>query len=98
MLDALTKCGVTGRAVDSGLIEVNGWNPRDYATNQYRRVDDRPYGGGPGMILKVDIILRAVKDILRKNRKIKDSERKIILLSAKGKKFNQKMAKHHSRD
>ncbi|MFY2764281.1 tRNA (guanosine(37)-N1)-methyltransferase TrmD [Arenimonas sp. MALMAid1274] len=43
--------GVVGRAQERGLLAVHGWNPRDYATDAYRRVDDRPFGGGPGMVM-----------------------------------------------
>jgi tRNA (guanine37-N1)-methyltransferase len=43
--------GVVGRAAERGLITVKGWNPRDYATGNYRRVDERPFGGGPGMLM-----------------------------------------------
>ena len=43
--------GVVGRAQERGLLSVHGWNPRDYATDSYRRVDDRPFGGGPGMVM-----------------------------------------------
>jgi tRNA (guanine37-N1)-methyltransferase len=46
--------GVVGRAVERGLLSVHGWNPRDYAEGNYRRVDDRPFGGGPGMVMLVD--------------------------------------------
>lgn len=45
------KVGVVGRAGERGLIRVEAWNPRDYATDNYRRVDDRPFGGGPGMVM-----------------------------------------------
>ncbi len=43
--------GVTRRAYELGLMSLNFWNPRDYATGVYRRVDDRPFGGGPGMVM-----------------------------------------------
>ncbi len=46
-----TGVGVVGRAAERGLIVVKGWNPRDYATGNYRRVDERPFGGGPGMLM-----------------------------------------------
>ena len=46
--------GVTGRAGERGLLSLHGWNPRDYAEGSYRRVDDRPFGGGPGMVMLVD--------------------------------------------
>ena len=46
--------GVTGRAGERGLLSLHGWNPRDYAEGNYRRVDDRPFGGGPGMVMLID--------------------------------------------
>jgi tRNA (guanine37-N1)-methyltransferase len=46
--------GVVGRAVERGLLAVHGWNPRDYAEGGYRRVDDRPFGGGPGMVMLIE--------------------------------------------
>lgn len=57
--------GVVGRAVERGLLSVHGWNPRDYAGGNYRRVDDRPFGGGPGMVMLIDPLrasLRAARD------------------------------------
>ena len=52
MFDALTDYGVTSRAVKEGLLSVNCWNPRDFTEDRHRTVDDRPYGGGPGMVMK----------------------------------------------
>ena len=46
--------GVVGRAIERELLSVHGWNPRDYAEGNYRRVDDRPFGGGPGMVMMID--------------------------------------------
>ncbi|TXH76984.1 MAG: tRNA (guanosine(37)-N1)-methyltransferase TrmD, partial [Lysobacteraceae bacterium] len=46
--------GVVGRAQERGLIELRAWNPRDYAEGNYRRVDERPFGGGPGMVMLID--------------------------------------------
>jgi tRNA (guanine37-N1)-methyltransferase len=46
--------GVVGRAQERGLLALHGWNPRDYAEGNYRRVDDRPFGGGPGMVMLID--------------------------------------------
>jgi len=46
------KHGVTGRAIDRGIVSLELWNPRDYAHDIHRTVDDRPYGGGPGMVMK----------------------------------------------
>lgn len=52
--------GVVGRAHERSLIEVHGWNPRDYASGGYRRVDDRPFGGGPGMVMQIDPLRAAL--------------------------------------
>ena len=46
--------GVVGRATERGLLSLHGWNPRDHADGNYRRVDDRPFGGGPGMVMLID--------------------------------------------
>ncbi|MDR3412837.1 MAG: tRNA (guanosine(37)-N1)-methyltransferase TrmD [Formivibrio sp.] len=51
MFAAVTQFGVTRRAAELGLFDLQAWNPRDYATDNYRRVDDRPFGGGPGMLM-----------------------------------------------
>ena len=50
-IDQCAAFGVVGRARERGLLSLHGWNPRDYATDNYRRVDDRPFGGGPGMLM-----------------------------------------------
>ncbi|RMH94450.1 tRNA (guanosine(37)-N1)-methyltransferase TrmD [Lysobacter pythonis] len=52
--------GVLGRACERGLLQVEAWNPRDYAEGNYRRVDDRPFGGGPGMVMMVEPLSRAL--------------------------------------
>ena len=52
--------GVVGRAQERGLLELHGWNPRDYAEGNYRRVDDRPFGGGPGMVMLIEPLRAAL--------------------------------------
>ena len=61
MFDAL-RHGVTGRAIERGLVDVALWNPRDYADDVHRTVDDRPYGGGPGMVMRVEPLHQAISD------------------------------------
>ncbi|HNC69135.1 MAG TPA: tRNA (guanosine(37)-N1)-methyltransferase TrmD [Pseudomonadales bacterium] len=61
MFDALTGFGVSGRAVREGLIELKCWNPRDYASDRHRSVDDRPYGGGPGMVMSAPPLCAAIR-------------------------------------
>lgn len=53
--------GITGRAIETGLAEINYWQPRDFSDNKHRRVDDRPYGGGPGMVMQVAPLRAAIK-------------------------------------
>lgn len=62
MFAALTEHGITGRAVTEGIVEVGLFNPRDYTGDRHRTVDDRPYGGGPGMLMKVEPLERALID------------------------------------
>jgi len=64
-LEELTGLGVTGRAIKDGRVELKTWNPRDFAVDRHRTVDDRPYGGGPGMVMAVEPLgstIRAVRD------------------------------------
>jgi tRNA (guanine37-N1)-methyltransferase len=62
--DFIAQCaafGVTGRAGERGLVSLHAWNPRDYAEGNYRRVDDRPFGGGPGMVMLIDPLRAAIE-------------------------------------
>jgi len=61
VLQCLSGLGVTGRAVRDGRVVLQAWSPRDYAEGLHRKVDDRPYGGGPGMVMMVEPLRRAVK-------------------------------------
>jgi len=78
------------RAQEKKLIKINVHNLRDWTSDKHKSVDDKPFGGGAGMVLKVEPIYRAVKKLKKKNSKV-------ILLSAKGKKFDQKMARKFSK-
>lgn len=60
MFRALTDSGITGRAVKNGLVNLEFWNPRDFTEDAYHRVDDRPYGGGPGMVMLIEPLRRSV--------------------------------------
>ncbi|OGM27092.1 tRNA (guanosine(37)-N1)-methyltransferase TrmD [Candidatus Woesebacteria bacterium RIFCSPLOWO2_01_FULL_39_61] len=82
------------KAQDNGLVEISIHDLRNWATDKHKTVDGRPYGGGAGMILRVDIIDRALKTL---KSKIINRKSKIILLSAKGKTFNQERAQEFSK-
>ena len=60
MVMTVARFGVTARAVERGLLGLECWNPRDYALDRHRRVDDRPYGGGPGMVLMYEPLREAI--------------------------------------
>jgi tRNA (guanine37-N1)-methyltransferase len=80
------------RAVNAGVIEIHLHDLRSFAKDKHKKVDDRPYGGGPGMVMKVEPIWLAVSSILKKTARHKNWKRRIILLSAKGGTFSQKKA------
>ena len=85
--------GIVARARKSGLFEVRIHNLRDYAHDRHRTVDDRPFGGGEGMVLKPEPIFEAVETIWPE----RTPGRRVILLSAQGRLFNQKMARELAR-
>lgn len=60
---ALVDLGVTGRAIAEGVVDLRVWNPRDYASDRHATVDDRPYGGGPGMVMTVEPLRSAVRAV-----------------------------------
>ena len=91
MFSAITKYGVSGRAVRDGLVSLDFWNPRDFTTDKHRTVDDKPFGGGPGMLMKTQPLLasiRAAKHALNK-RALAGSGVRVIYLSPQGKPLTQ---------
>ena len=88
MFDAVTKQGVTGRAVKNGLIDFNCWSPRDYAYDKHKTVDDRPYGGGPGMLMMV----QPLRDAIDAAKAAAGEGAKVIYLSPQGRKLDQQGA------
>ncbi len=68
LVEAVVGCGVVGRAADQGLLKLNCWNPRDYARDRHRTVDDRPYGGGPGMLMKVQPLQDTIQAVRQNSR------------------------------
>ena len=89
IFDSFLKESFIKKAQEKKLIKIKIYNLRDFATDKRKTVDDRPYGGGLGMVLKVEPIYRAVKFI---KSKVKSQKSKIILFTPRGKQFNQKMA------
>lgn len=84
MFEAVRGFGVTGRAVRQGLIQLECWNPRDFTLDKHRTVDDRPYGGGPGMLMKV----QPLKDAIHAAKQAAGGQVKVIYLSPQGRKLD----------
>lgn len=84
---------IIGRAQKKKLVKIRLHNFRDYATDKHKTVDDSPYGGGPGMVLKVEPIYRCLQKVTRAKKK----KRKIVLLTPQGKTFDQPMARRFSK-
>ncbi|TVL07338.1 tRNA (guanine(37)-N(1))-methyltransferase [Shewanella algae] len=85
MFRAVTDFGVTGRAVKNGLLEVQTWNPRDFTHDRHNTVDDRPYGGGPGMLMMV----QPLRDAIHAAKAAAGEGAKVIYLSPQGRKLSQ---------
>ena len=84
-----TSFGICGRAVRRGLVELVTVDPRDSTRDLHRTVDDRPYGGGPGMVLKVE----PFRDAIRGARKSVPQGSPVVFLSPQGRRFDQRMAR-----
>lgn len=85
MLDALSQYGITSRAIQRGLLRLSRWNPRDYTHDRHRTVDDRPYGGGPGMVMCFEPLCKAI-DAAREAAGI---DSRVIYLSPQGRRLDQ---------
>jgi len=84
MFDAVTQCGVTGRARERGLYRLELWNPREFATNSYRTVDDRPYGGGPGMVMMAEPLAKTIAAARVRQEGAGVPEPQVVYLSPQG--------------
>ena len=84
MFDAIKSNGVTGRAVRNQLIDIQCWSPRDFTHDKHRTVDDRPYGGGPGMLMKV----QPLRDAIHAAKQAASGPAKVIYLSPQGRRMD----------
>ncbi len=92
MIHDLADYGVTGRAVERGLMDIFTWNPRDFADNRHRTVDDRPYGGGPGMVMMV----KPLSEAIHAARTAGAEHSLCVSLSPQGKTLNQKAVRQYA--
>jgi tRNA (guanine37-N1)-methyltransferase len=88
MFQTLTEQGITSRAVKRGLVSVDLWNPRDFTFDNYQTVDDRPYGGGPGMVMKIEPLRDAIEAAKAKL----GADTRVVYLSPQGRQLTQQGA------
>lgn len=84
MFAAVTQSGITRRALEEKHWVWQGWNPRDFAENAWRRVDDRPFGGGPGMVMQPGPLEKAIEAAKAQQREAGLTESRVIYLSPQG--------------
>ena len=88
ILDGYVGASVLKLAIERGLVEVHRHNMRDWATDRHRSVDDRPFGGGPGMVLKADAVVPCVETVQRQV----DDVGHLVMLTPQGRRFDQQVA------
>ena len=94
-----TNESILGRAQAKGLINVRAHNFREFSGNKWGHVDDKPYGGGPGMVISVEPIYQCLKAIKasKQNKQSRQIKQRVIVLDPAGKKFDQRMAEKYSK-
>ena len=85
MFDALARHGITRRALEQQRFQLQLWNPRDFTEDNYRTVDDRPYGGGPGMVMLAEPLEKAIEAAKERQRQVGVARPRVIHLSPQGK-------------
>lgn len=85
MFSAVTDYGITGRAVREGLLTFQSWNPREFTHDRHRTVDDRPYGGGPGMLMKI----QPLRDAIHAARASAPGKACVVYMSPQGERLDQ---------
>lgn len=93
MLQAVTGYGITSRACQQGLISIKSWNPRDFTQDKHRTVDDRPYGGGPGMVMMTQPLRKAIHQAKTEL----GAATPVVYLSPQGQPFTQAKAREYSK-
>ena len=93
MFDALADHGITRRALDEKVFELKTWDPRDFTSDSYRRVDDRPYGGGPGMVMLPDPLQACIDAAKARQRGAGVEVPKVVLMSPQGERLGEELVK-----
>ena len=98
MLDALADHGITRRALDEKRFELKTWDPRDFTADSYRRVDDRPYGGGPGMVMLAEPLQAAIEAAKARQRAAGVEAPKVLLMSPQGERLTEALVQELSQE
>ena len=93
MFDALLDHGITRRAMDAGVFALKAWDPRQFATDNYRRIDDRPYGGGPGMVMMAEPLQAAIEAARAAQREAGVAAPQVVLMSPQGERLSEGLVK-----
>jgi tRNA (guanine37-N1)-methyltransferase len=89
MFDAITRHGITRRALEEGRFGFATWNPRDFVSDNHRTVDDRPYGGGPGMVMLADPLEACIDAALARQKERGVAAPKVVLMSPQGERLTE---------
>ncbi|OWY39766.1 tRNA (guanosine(37)-N1)-methyltransferase TrmD [Xenophilus sp. AP218F] len=92
MFDSIARFGVSQRALDLGIWGFKAWNPRDFTHDNYRRVDDRPYGGGPGMVMQIEPLEQSLGAARERQRQAGVERSHVIYLSPQGRRLDHAAA------
>jgi tRNA (guanine37-N1)-methyltransferase len=98
MMDALLDHGITARALEEKRFALKTWNPRDFTADNYRRVDDRPFGGGPGMVMMAEPLQACIECAKARQREAGVERPKVVLLSPQGERLTEALVQELSRD
>ena len=93
MLEAVARHGITRRALEDGLFGLKTWDPRDFTTDAYRRVDDRPYGGGPGMVMMAEPLEAAIEAAAARQRDAGVARPLVVLMSPQGERLTERVVR-----
>jgi tRNA (guanine37-N1)-methyltransferase len=93
MLEAIARHGITRRALEEKVFELKAWDPRDFTTDNYRRVDDRPYGGGPGMVMLAEPLQDCIDAAISRQREAGVERPTVLLMSPQGERLTEALVK-----
>jgi len=98
MFEAVAGHGITRRALEEKLFELKTWDPRDFTTDNYRRVDDRPYGGGPGMVMLAEPLQACIDAAKARQKDLGVASPKVLLMSPQGERLDERLVQELSRE